>query len=77
MMSQPSRLSHLGIFFAGVEIYFLIFLVELDSTHRDLSKNDFFEILSNFLARAKFFGPIFCQTSFACLWLRHGGGIHL
>jgi hypothetical protein len=43
MMSQPSRLSHLEIFFAGVEIYFL---VELDSTQRDLSKNDFFEILS-------------------------------
>ena len=40
---------------------FLFFLVELDSTHRDLSKNDFFKILSIFLARAKFFGSIFCQ----------------
>ena len=30
----------------------LIFLVELDSTYRDLSKNDFFEILVIFLDRA-------------------------
>ena len=39
----------------------LIFSVDSNRTHRDLSKNDFFEILSIFLGLRQYFGPFFWQ----------------
>ena len=61
MMSQPFRLSHLGIFPPGGGKLSSLFLMEPNSTPRDLSKNDFFKILSIFFACANIFGSIFGQ----------------
>ena len=43
----------------GGSILLLFFSMDSDSTHRDLSKNDFFEILSIFLGLRQNFGLFF------------------
>ena len=49
-----------SIFFQrGGSILFFIFSADSDSTHRDLSENDFFEILSIFLGLRQNFGLFF------------------
>ena len=45
----------------GGSILFLFFSMDSDSTHWDLSKNDFFEILSIFLGLCQNFGLFFWQ----------------
>ena len=55
MMSQPFRLSHLGIFSPGEGELSNFFLMEPNSTPRDLSKNDFFKILAIFFGLHQFF----------------------
>ena len=46
-------------FLKGEDLFFFFFLMDSDSTHRDLSRNNFFEILSIFLGLRQNFGLFF------------------